>query len=443
MRVLVVSPHFDDAPLSLGQSMLDGALRDSAITVGIVFSRSNWTRWIHPRRSRTPAVSAIRRVEETVNARRFGYRVRTAGFEEAVLRSGDADPRRLLDPGVDPRASPYLRPITDRLRCWAERVDVVVAPLGIGDHVDHRLCSAACSDLAGDGVEVVWYEDRPYSTWCTPEAVASRAHELDDTLVRRAAGTPIGPAKRRLVFYPSQLDEGFRARSTATSGWAGAKACGAVRHRRGHRRCGIPPRTTRRPRRPATGTIRRMPRDTSPFAIAEGPVSGSGTLVVVGNPRRGSRTGQVAERVGYHLARRTSQPDDYSVVELATCARHLTEWGHADVTRLVERVAGARALVIASPTFKASFSGLLKCFLDQIDADGLTSASVVVPVMTGAGSAHSLAVETQLRPVLVELGASMPTRGLYVSGADLDNPVDAVDRWYANVAPTLDRVAWT
>ena len=54
MRVLVLSPHYDDAPLSLGQSMLDGALSEHRVTVGVVFSRSNWTIWFHPTRRRWP-----------------------------------------------------------------------------------------------------------------------------------------------------------------------------------------------------------------------------------------------------------------------------------------------------------------------------------------------------------------------------------------------------
>ena len=82
--------------------------------------------------------------------------------------------------------------------------------------------------------------------------------------------------------------------------------------------------------------------------------------------------------------------------------------------------------MVASPTYKATYTGLLKLFLDQIGADELAGV-VTVPVMVGAGAAHALAVETHLRPVLVELGATMPTRGLYLQEADL-----------AELTPVLD-----
>ena len=55
---------------------------------------------------------------------------------------------------------------------------------------------------------------------------------------------------------------------------------------------------------------------------------------------------------------------------------------------------------------------------------------VTVPVMVGAGAQHALAVETHLRPVLVELGAVMATRGLYLQEADLPALGPVLDGWW-------------
>ena len=82
---------------------------------------------------------------------------------------------------------------------------------------------------------------------------------------------------------------------------------------------------------------------------------------------------------------------------------------------------GADLLVVASPTYKATYTGLLKLFLDQIGADDLAGV-VTVPVMVGAGAGHALAVETHLRPVLVELGAAMPTQGPLPPGGRAPRP---------------------
>lgn len=101
MRVLVVSPHYDDAPLSLGQSMLDGELSRHTVTVGVVFGRSNYTRYFRPTRRRWPLASGIRLAEELRNARRFGYRLRLARLPEVILRTGSGDSSTFLSPDID------------------------------------------------------------------------------------------------------------------------------------------------------------------------------------------------------------------------------------------------------------------------------------------------------------------------------------------------------
>lgn len=72
---------------------------------------------------------------------------------------------------------------------------------------------------------------------------------------------------------------------------------------------------------------------------------------------------------------------------------------------LVQVVARSQIPVIASPTYKASYTGRLKAFLDRYGDGGLGSC-IAVPLMTGGSRDHSLAVDLLLRPLLVELGAA-------------------------------------
>ena len=57
--------------------------------------------------------------------------------------------------------------------------------------------------------------------------------------------------------------------------------------------------------------------------------------------------------------------------------------------------------------------------------------------MVGAAPEHALAVEVHLRPVLVELGASMPTRGLYVLESQLGDLDAVLDAWLVTARPQL------
>jgi len=158
--------------------------------------------------------------------------------------------------------------------------------------------------------------------------------------------------------------------------------------------------------------------------------------VVVGNPKAASRTRLLAERVAADLAESLAVPLHTEVTELATFGGALFDWSSPEVGASVAQVQASRLLVVATPVYKASFTGLLKAFLDWFPAGSLGTV-VTVPVMVGAAPHHALAVETQLRPVLVELGAPMPTRGLFVLEEQFDDLAGALTPWLDVAVPQL------
>src|ERR1700722_17656615 len=93
----------------------------------------------------------------------------------------------------------------------------------------------------------------------------------------------------------------------------------------------------------------------------------------------------------------------------------------AAVTAAISAVQQSAAVVVASPTYKATFTGVLKLFLDQFGAGGLAGV-VAFPLMLGGAWQHALAPEIFLKPVLVELGAPCPLRGLNLLDSDYESP---------------------
>ena len=140
------------------------------------------------------------------------------------------------------------------------------------------------------------------------------------------------------------------------------------------------------------------------------------TVVVVGNPRLGSRTRQAAELV---VERLTGEPP-HVVIELAELGPALLAWDDPAVAEAKQTVLDADLLVVASPVFKASFTGLLKLFLDHFDA-GALGGKPTVPLMLGGSPAHTLAAEVHLKPVLSEIGASCPTPALYLLDSEWES----------------------
>src|SRR5437667_11076430 len=147
------------------------------------------------------------------------------------------------------------------------------------------------------------------------------------------------------------------------------------------------------------------------------------SVVVVGNPKPASRTLDAATKVASRL---DGRPPD-TVIDLVDLGPGLLGWGDEEVGRAVAQVEGASWVVVASPTYKAAYTGLLKLFLDQFAAGSLAGV-VAFPLMLGGAWVHSLAPEVFLKPVLAELGASCPMPGLYLLDTDYESPA-GLEEW--------------
>ena len=156
-------------------------------------------------------------------------------------------------------------------------------------------------------------------------------------------------------------------------------------------------------------------------------------VVVVGNPRPKSRTLAFAASLGHRIAQDLNE--SIVTIDLATFGPDLLDGAATTTSEAVNQVLAARLLVVASPTYKASFTGVLKLFLDQFPG-GVLNGLVTVPVMTGGSLAHSLAVDVHLRPVLLELGASLPTRSLYVLESQFAETDAVIEAWWQSARAT-------
>jgi FMN reductase len=145
--------------------------------------------------------------------------------------------------------------------------------------------------------------------------------------------------------------------------------------------------------------------------------------VVVGNPKPASRTLDAATRVAARLAGEAPRV----VVDVISMGDGLLTWGDPAVAEAVTAVRQSDAVVVGSPTYKASYTGVLKLFLDQFSA-GWLDGVVAFPLMLGGAWTHALAPDVFLKPVLVELGAFCPVRGLYLLETDYEAP-DGLAEW--------------
>jgi FMN reductase len=152
------------------------------------------------------------------------------------------------------------------------------------------------------------------------------------------------------------------------------------------------------------------------------------TTVIAGNPKPLSRTLSAGVRLAELIT--GTAPDN--VVDVIALGPGLLGWGDPQVADAVAAVKRSDLLVVASPTFKGSYTGVLKLFLDQFETATGLAGCVAVPLMLGAGPGHAMAPDLLLKPVLVEIGATVPCQGLYLLDGEADDPASSAkwrDRW--------------
>ncbi|WP_405646934.1 CE1759 family FMN reductase [Streptomyces sp. NBC_00019] len=115
-------------------------------------------------------------------------------------------------------------------------------------------------------------------------------------------------------------------------------------------------------------------------------------------------------------------PAEVQVVEVrdlaVEIAHHLTSGfpGRA-LAAAQDAVAGADALIVVTPVFSASYSGLFKSFFDVLDKDALAGKPVLVAA-TGGSARHSLVLDHALRPLFSHLRAVVVPTGVYAASED-------------------------
>ena len=151
-------------------------------------------------------------------------------------------------------------------------------------------------------------------------------------------------------------------------------------------------------------------------------------VIVSGNPRPGSRTSVLATAVGDALAARAGA--EPTVIEVGALGAGLLTPGDAPTAAAVEALRNADVLVVATPTYKGSYTGVLKVLLDQLPAQALAGKRAV-PVVTAGVAPQAAAAEALLRQLLTELGADVAA-GLPVVEADLPESAAIAEKYAAS-----------
>ena len=137
-----------------------------------------------------------------------------------------------------------------------------------------------------------------------------------------------------------------------------------------------------------------------------------------GSPSLRSRSGVLLERSKLWLQRQGVEVVTFQVRDFPAEDLLHARFDSPHVLHFIDLVGKADGLVVATPVYKASFSGALKTLLDLLPERALSN-KVVLPVATGGSIAHMLAVDYALKPVLASLKAQEMLQGIFADDSQI------------------------
>ena len=137
-----------------------------------------------------------------------------------------------------------------------------------------------------------------------------------------------------------------------------------------------------------------------------------------GSPSQRSRSGVLLDHAKRWLNQQGVEVVSYQVRDFPAEDLLHARFDSPKIVDLLQQIEHADGLVIATPVYKASFSGALKTVLDLLPERAL-SHKVVLPIATGGSIAHMLAVDYALKPVLSALKAQEMLQGIFAEDSQI------------------------
>lgn len=145
-------------------------------------------------------------------------------------------------------------------------------------------------------------------------------------------------------------------------------------------------------------------------------------ITLSGSPSEHSRSDRVLNFLCYLLEREGLSTSQISVRNLTPEDLVYARYDSPTIEHVATSIKSARGIIIGSPVYKASYSGVLKALLDLLPQDILKDKPAF-PIMVGGSMSHLLAIDFALKPLLTTLKAqNLP--GVYLLDQHIDREND-------------------
>ena len=210
-ELTILSPHHDDAAFSLSIALFCWSKLRVELTVVNFFTQSEYAP--HALSTRVSTTSALRQREDHLALRSIDPRIQVKSLDllDAPLRFGipvDATSRPYI---AALQSSAEIDAVAERVRKYFSR-GLVLAPLALGDHVDHLAVKRAAL-VNSKHHKLGFYEDLPYATWTSSSSLCLRVRETEQhtrvslrPVIIRSHGFTAAHKRQIITKYHSQIN---------------------------------------------------------------------------------------------------------------------------------------------------------------------------------------------------------------------------------------------
>ena len=195
--ITIISPHIDDAVLSIGGTIALLRARGEDVIVRSVFTRSHWTNPDNIRQKKYSSdvdeVTAIRAAEEQCTSKFLGYEYDLLGFDDHALRGKVVD-QQLFDE------------VKVKIRSSLQKDSITFFPLGLQHH-DHLVVSRIGYQLYVEGYKVMLYEDLPYAGFGNYDYEKQHDELIDRGMVPELVKIDFALKSEAIRKYESQISK--------------------------------------------------------------------------------------------------------------------------------------------------------------------------------------------------------------------------------------------
>ena len=161
-------------------------------------------------------------------------------------------------------------------------------------------------------------------------------------------------------------------------------------------------------------------------------------LLIAGSPSERSRSAALLDSVSLRLALRGATVERLHIRDLSPQSLLLGDTAHRTIAAAIAQVERARAIVVATPVYKAAYSGVLKVFLDLLPQTALKNKTVL-PIATGGSPHHMLALDYALQ----SLSARHILPGVYATDSQVTLMPEGPYHIGAEITARLDEAVAT